>query len=48
MARLLLRDGQLAMAEVAFLLGYQAPTAFQASVPEVAGHSPRAYRRAAG
>jgi len=24
MARLLLRDGQLAMAEVAFLLGYQA------------------------
>ena len=45
MARPLLRDGQLAVPEVGFLLGYQDPSAFQR---RWSGRSPRAYRRAAG
>ena len=48
MAGPLLRDGQLAVAEVAFLLGYQDPSAFQRAFRRWAGSSPRAYRRAAG
>jgi AraC-like DNA-binding protein len=46
MARPLLRDGQLAVAEVAFLLGYQDPRAFQRAFRRWSGRSPRAFRRA--
>jgi AraC-like DNA-binding protein len=47
MAAPLLRDGQLAVAEVAFLLGYRDPSAFQRAFRRWTGRSPRAYRRAA-
>jgi len=47
MAGPLLGDGQLAVAEVAFLLGYQDPSAFQRAFRRWSGRSPRAYRRAA-
>jgi AraC-like DNA-binding protein len=46
MARPLLRDGQLAVAEVGFLLGYQDPRAFQRAFRRWSGQSPRAFRRA--
>jgi AraC-like DNA-binding protein len=48
MARPLLRDGRLAVAEVAFLLGYQDPSAFQRAFRRWSGCSPRAFRRLAG
>jgi len=46
MAPSLLRDGQLAVAEVAFLLGYQDPRAFQRAFRRWSGRSPRSFRRA--
>ena len=48
MARPLLKDGQLAVAEVAFLPGYQDPKAFQRAYRRWLGRSPRAFRRAPG
>jgi AraC-like DNA-binding protein len=36
------------VAEVAFLLGYRDPSAFQQAFRRWSGRSPRAYRRAAG
>ena len=48
MARSLLGDGQLAVAEVAFLLGYEDPSGFQRAFRRWAGRSPRAFRRAPG
>ena len=44
----LLRDGRLAVAEVAFLLGYEDPSAFHRAFRRWARRSPRAFRRAAG
>jgi AraC-like DNA-binding protein len=44
----LLGDGQLAVAEVAFLLGYEDPSAFNRAFRRWSGRSPRAFRRAAG
>ena len=41
----LLRDGQLAVSEVAFLLGYADPGAFQRAFRAWHGVSPRAFRR---
>jgi len=46
MAPSLLHDGQLAVAEVAFLLGYQDPRAFQRAFRRWSGCSPRSFRRA--
>jgi AraC-like DNA-binding protein len=46
MARPLLRDGQLAVSEVAFLLGYEDPSSFQRAFRRWSGRSPRAFRRA--
>jgi AraC-like DNA-binding protein len=43
----LLRDGRLAVAEVAFLLGYEDPSAFHRAFRRWSGLSPRAFRRAA-
>lgn len=41
----LLRDGRLAVSEVAFLLGYEDPSSFQRAFRRWAGVSPRAFRR---
>src|SRR5262245_20347220 len=46
LARPLLGDGQLAVAEVAFLLGYEDPSAFHRAFRRWSGRSPRALRRA--
>jgi AraC-like DNA-binding protein len=48
MAPSLLRDGKLAVSEVAFLLGYEDPGAFQRSFRRWFGQSPRSFRKAAG
>jgi AraC-like DNA-binding protein len=48
MARPLLRDGRLAVSEVAFLLGYEDVTSFQRAFRQWLGVSPRAFRRRAG
>jgi AraC-like DNA-binding protein len=48
LAQPLLRDGQLTVAEVAFLLGYQDPSAFQRAFRRWSGRSPRAFRRDPG
>jgi AraC-like DNA-binding protein len=45
MARPLLRDGRLAVSEVAFLLGYEDPSSFQRAFRRWSGRSPRAFRR---
>ena len=42
----LLRDGRLAVAEVAFLLGYEDPSAFHRAFQRWVRRSPRAFRRA--
>lgn len=42
----LLRDGRLAVSEVAFLLGYEDPSAFQRAFRRWFGQSPRAFRSA--
>ena len=47
MARPLLRDGRLAVSEVAFLLGYEDPSSFQRAFRRWSGRSPRAFRRTA-
>ena len=44
----LLRDGRLAVSEVAFLLGYEDPSAFRRAFRRWFGRSPRAFRSAAG
>jgi AraC-like DNA-binding protein len=44
MAPALLRDGRLAVSEVAFLLGYEDPSAFQRAFRRWFGRSPRAFR----
>ena len=46
MARPLLREGRLAVSEVAFLLGYEDPSSFQRAFRRWSGRSPRAFRRA--
>jgi AraC-like DNA-binding protein len=46
LARPLLRDGRLAVSEVAFLLGYADPSAFQRAFRAWHGVSPRAFRHA--
>jgi AraC-like DNA-binding protein len=46
MARPLLRDGRLAVSEVAFLLGYEDPSSFQRAFRRWSGRSPRAFRSA--
>jgi AraC-like DNA-binding protein len=46
MAGPLLRDGQLAVSEVAFLLGYEDPSSFQRAFRRWSGCSPRAFRSA--
>ena len=46
LARPLLRDGRLAVSEVAFLLGYGDPSAFQRAFRAWHGVSPRAFRHA--
>ena len=46
MAPSLLRDGQLGVSEVAFLLGYKDPSAFQRAFRRWFGRSPRAFRNA--
>jgi AraC-like DNA-binding protein len=48
LARPLLGDGRLAVAEVAFLLGYEDPSAFHRAFRRWSGRSPQAFRRAAG
>src|SRR5262245_38858195 len=48
LARPLLGDGRLAVAEVAFLLGYEDPSAFQRAFRRWSGRSPRAFRRGSG
>jgi AraC-like DNA-binding protein len=45
MAQPLLRDGRLAVSEVAFLLGYEDPSSFQRAFRRWAGVSPRTFRR---
>ena len=47
MAQPLLRDGRLAVSEVAFLLGYEDPSSFQRAFRRWSGVSPRAFRRRA-
>ena len=44
-AQPLLRDGRLAVAEVAYLLGYEDPSSFQRAFRRWTGVSPRAFRR---
>ena len=44
----LLGDGRLAVAEVAFLLGYEDPSAFHRAFRRWSGRSPRVFRRASG
>jgi AraC-like DNA-binding protein len=46
MAPSLLRDGRLSVSEVAFLLGYEDPSAFTRAFRRWFGRSPRAYRGA--
>ncbi len=46
MARPLLRDGRLAVSEVAYLLGYEDPSSFQRAFRRWSGRSPRAFRQA--
>ena len=46
MAPSLLRDGRLAVSEVAFLLGYEDPSAFARAFHRWFGRSPRAHRGA--
>lgn len=48
MAPALLRDGRLAVSEVAFLLGYEDPSAFQRTFRRWFGRSPRAFRSDGG
>jgi AraC-like DNA-binding protein len=48
LARPLLGDGRLAVAEVAFLLGYEDPSAFHWAFRRWSGLSPLAFRRASG
>jgi AraC-like DNA-binding protein len=43
----LLRDGRLAVSEVAFLLGYEDPSSFQRAFRQAFGVSPRDFRRRA-
>ncbi|HEY3064170.1 MAG TPA: AraC family transcriptional regulator [Methylomirabilota bacterium] len=43
----LLRDGRLAVSEVAFLLGYEDPSSFQRAFRDAFGVSPRVFRRTA-
>jgi AraC-like DNA-binding protein len=45
MAQPLLREGRLAVSEVAFLLGYEDPSSFQRAFRRWSGLSPRAFRR---
>ena len=47
MAPSLLRDGQNSVSEVAFLLGYEDPSAFRRAFQRWFGRSPRAFRNAA-
>jgi AraC-like DNA-binding protein len=47
MAPSLLRDGRLSVSEVAFLLGYEDPSAFRRAFRRWFGRSPRSYRAAA-
>jgi AraC-like DNA-binding protein len=44
----LLGDGRLAVAEVAFLLGYEDPSAFHRAFRRWSGLSPLVFRRASG
>jgi AraC-like DNA-binding protein len=44
-AQPLLRDGRLAVAEVAYLLGYEDPSSFQRAFRRWTGMSPRTFRR---
>jgi AraC-like DNA-binding protein len=48
MAPPLLLDGRLAVSEVAFLLGYEDPSAFQRAFRRWFGRSPRAFRSTGG
>src|SRR5262245_22383266 len=48
MAPSLLRDGRLAVSEVAFLLGYEDPSAFQRAFRRWFGRSPRDFRNSRG
>jgi AraC-like DNA-binding protein len=48
LARPLLQDGRLAVAEVAFLLGYEDPSAFHRAFRRWFQCSPRAFRQASG
>jgi AraC-like DNA-binding protein len=48
LAPALLRDGRLAVSEVAFLLGYEDPSAFQRAFRRWFGRSPRAFRSGEG
>jgi AraC-like DNA-binding protein len=47
MAPSLLLDGKLAVSEVAFLLGYEDPSAFRRAFQRWFGRSPRSFRGAA-
>jgi AraC-like DNA-binding protein len=48
MAPSLLQDGQYGVSEVAFLLGYEDPSAFRRAFQRWFGRSPRSFRSAAG
>jgi AraC-like DNA-binding protein len=47
MAPSLLRDGQNSVSEVAFLLGYEDPSAFRRAFQRWFGSSPRSFRKTA-